>query len=99
MPTPVSATEISAMPSFIAARTSIRPPSGVKAERIAYGVLAEPHARNPAEDMVGSGRAGRARRANRRPPQQAKVTSPIREASPGLAGGSEYCDAARPSAL
>src|SRR5262249_15768426 len=29
MPTPVSATEISAIPSCIAARTSIRPPSGV----------------------------------------------------------------------
>src|SRR5262249_14296917 len=29
MPTPVSATEISAMPSVIAARTSTRPPSGV----------------------------------------------------------------------
>src|SRR5262249_35804715 len=29
MPTPVSATEISTIPSFIAARTSIRPPSGV----------------------------------------------------------------------
>src|SRR5215813_8633280 len=29
MPTPVSATEISAMPSLIAARTSIMPPSGV----------------------------------------------------------------------